>query len=186
LVIGYHGTDLTTAKNVINTEKPLFRSENQYDWLGHGIYFWENDKQRASEYIKEKFKREKTRKKPAVIGAVIDLGFCLNLLERIYLEEVKMAYDYLKALHKLLDIDLPINKYNIHKDNIPLKRYLDCAVIQNLHSIRSDSELREYDTVRSAFIEGNELYENAGFREKNHIQICVRNYKNIIGYFWPL
>jgi len=35
------------------------------------------------------------------------------------------------------------------------------------------------------FWEGNELYPNAGFRKKNHIQICIRNPNCIKGYFLP-
>ena len=41
----------------------------------------------------------------------------------------------------------------------------------------------EYDSVRGVFFEGNELYKNAGFREKNHIHIAVINPNCIKGYF---
>lgn len=44
----------------------------------------------------------------------------------------------------------------------------------------------EFDTVREVFVEGDELYPIAGFKEKNHIQICVRNLNCIKGYFNPL
>ncbi|TSA32147.1 MAG: hypothetical protein D4R64_16610 [Porphyromonadaceae bacterium] len=40
-------------------------------------------------------------------------------------------------------------------------------------------------SVRGVFFEGKELYPNSGFREKNHIQICVRNPNCIKGYFLP-
>lgn len=42
-----------------------------------------------------------------------------------------------------------------------------------------------YDSVRGVFLEGGELYPDAGFREKNHIQICVRNNNCIKGFFIP-
>ena len=35
------------------------------------------------------------------------------------------------------------------------------------------------------FFEGKDLYENAGFKEKNHIQIALRNPNCIKGYFVP-
>jgi len=35
------------------------------------------------------------------------------------------------------------------------------------------------------FPEGKELYKGAGFREKNHIQLCVVNPNCIMGYFEP-
>ena len=50
---------------------------------------------------------------------------------------------------------------------------------------RKSNDLPEYDSVRCAFIEGESLYENAGFHEKNHIQICIRNPNCIKGYFIP-
>ena len=74
-----------------------------------------------------------------------------------------------------------------------LKRYLDCAVIQALHEIRYEalaagqsSSLAPYQTVRAAFREGNVLYPDAGFHEKTHIQIAVRDLSCIKGYFRPL
>ena len=39
--------------------------------------------------------------------------------------------------------------------------------------------------MRGVFWEGEDLYENAGFKEKNHIQICVRNSNCIKGFFIP-
>jgi hypothetical protein len=47
-------------------------------------------------------------------------------------------------------------------------RFLDRAAIEAVHKFRKDKKLGEYDTVRSAFWEGPELYPSAGFREKNH------------------
>jgi hypothetical protein len=41
------------------------------------------------------------------------------------------------------------------------------------------------DTIHGFFMEGHELYADAGFRELDHIQICVRVPKQIIGCFWP-
>jgi hypothetical protein len=40
-----------------------------------------------------------------------------------------------------------------------------------------------FDSVRAAFIEGNRLYEGAGFYNRTHIQLCVRREAQIIGYF---
>jgi hypothetical protein len=64
-------------------------------------------------------------------------------------------------------------------------RELDCAVIETLHKIRKDENLQMFDSVRGVFWEGRELYPNAGFREKDHIQICIRNPNCIKGFFYP-
>ena len=63
--------------------------------------------------------------------------------------------------------------------------YLDCAMMESRHQLRREEGKPEFDTVRGFFIEGSELYPSAGFRELDHIQICVRWLLQIIGYFWP-
>jgi hypothetical protein len=37
-ILGYHGCDANVAKKLIDG-KPFKKSENDYDWLGPGIYF---------------------------------------------------------------------------------------------------------------------------------------------------
>jgi hypothetical protein len=66
-----------------------------------------------------------------------------------------------------------------------LLRKLDCTVIEFLHQLLRERKLPAYDSVRGLFFEGPELYPNAGFREKNHTQICVRNPRCIRGVFIP-
>ena len=43
LVIGFHGCSQETYKEVIYYCQELRASNNVYDWLGNGIYFWENN-----------------------------------------------------------------------------------------------------------------------------------------------
>ena len=52
LVLGFHGCNQETYENVIHRHEHLKRSENAYDWLGNGIYFWENSYERAMEWAK--------------------------------------------------------------------------------------------------------------------------------------
>jgi len=40
-------------------------------------------------------------------------------------------------------------------------------------------------SVRGVFFEGKDIYKNAGFKEKNHIQIAIKNPNCIKGYFIP-
>jgi hypothetical protein len=68
------------------------------------------------------------------------------------------------------------------KGELALRR-LDCAVIQFLHHDREENNLPAFDTVRAAFPEGTPLYESAGFLERTHIQICVRDPSSVLGYF---
>lgn len=44
LAIGFHGCDQSVVDKVIAGKENLLASTNDYDWLGSGIYFWENNK----------------------------------------------------------------------------------------------------------------------------------------------
>jgi hypothetical protein len=79
---------------------------------------------------------------------------------------------------------MPSNKRGGDSNDL-LVRELDCAVIEKLHKKRQNNKLRPFDSVRGVFTEGKELYPGAGFRDKNHIQICIRNPNCIKGYFLP-
>lgn len=185
LVIGFHGCDQSIAQKVVIGEESLLASTNDYDWLGNGIYFWENNEARALQWAQELSKRKNTSiKNPAVIGAVIDLGYCLDLTDSTYLSELRRAYNALVDLYEELGKPLPQNT-DIGKSTDRLIRKLDCAVIQTAHKINRDANKRPYDSVKGVFWEGKPLYPNAGFAEKNHIQICVCNPNCIKGYFLP-
>lgn len=180
-VLGYHGCDRSIAEPIITGKDELKPSESVYDWLGEGIYFWEADPERAIEWS-----REHGHKEPFVLGAVIDLGECLDLLARRNIELLNVAYiDLMRRMEESGVEKLPNN--HIGDDN--LRRELDCAVINHLHSMVDEFGTEAgfpkdgFDSVRGLFQEGPEIYENAGFREKTHVQIAVRNAVCIKGVF---
>ena len=185
LVIGFHGCDKSVVDKVLAGEENLIASTNDYDWLGNGIYFWENNETRALLWAQDLAKRKSPSvKTPAVIGAIIDLGYCFDLTDSICLYELRKAYDVFVDFYKNTGQPLPQNT-DIGASTDKLIRKLDCAVIQTAHKINQDANKRAYDSVRGVFWEGKPLYPNAGFAEKNHIQICVCNPNCIKGYFLP-
>ncbi|WP_010249297.1 hypothetical protein [Acetivibrio cellulolyticus] len=183
LIIGFHGCDKSIYNQVIKENLRLNPSENDYDWLGNGIYFWENNLVRAYEFALEKKERGQIEE-VAVIGAVLDLGYCLDFVNSEYIKLLKEGYELLEADCLNAAIDLPDNKYM--SNGVSLLRNLDCAVIQRIHQWNEDNNYKSFDSVRGVFFEGKEIFPNSGFREKNHIQICVRNINCIKGYFSPL
>lgn len=191
LVLGFHGCDMNTMKKVLIDGENLMSSNNTYDWLGNGVYFWENSLSRAQEWAENHCERHNRKYpdepplEPAVIGAVIDLGYCLNFTDYGSAKILKHGYDILKYEFDSLNKELPRNR-DVKNNTDKLFRDLDCAVIQRIHKYNSDEKLREYDSVRGVFIEGNPIYENAGIMEKTHTQICIVNPNCIKGYFKPL
>lgn len=185
LTIGFHGCDQSVVDKVIAGEETLLASKNDYDWLGNGIYFWENNEERALEWAVEMSKRKNsTIKNPAVVGAVIDLGYCFDLTDSFYLQELKKSYETALEISQMTGEPLPENK-PIGGSADLLLRKLDCHVIEMTHKINKRANKCSYDSVRGVFWEGKPLYPNAGFAEKNHIQICVCNPNCIKGYFFP-
>lgn len=185
LVIGFHGCDLSVVNKVVAGGENLLASTNDYDWLGNGIYFWENNEARALQWAEEPAKRKSSSvKTPAVIGAIIDMGYCLDLTDSLCLEELKIGYETLVAMSKETGMPMPKN-VNLGNSTDLLLRKLDCAVIETMHKINKLANKRPYDSVKGVFWEGRPLYPNAGFAEKNHIQICVCNPNCIKGYFLP-
>jgi hypothetical protein len=182
-ITGFHSCDKEVGLRVLNGEINLVPSDNTWDWLGGGIYFWEQNPARALEYAKDcasgNQKNKTGIKTPFVIGAVIELGNCLNLLEPISLSLVKQSYDSLKTLYEDLGEPMPVNK--------GANRALDCAVIKYVHETRKRLvDEPPFDTIRSAFLEGQELYPTSNFTTKLHIEICVIKPELIKGYFLPV
>ena len=185
LTIGFHGCDQSVVDKVIAGKENLLASTNDYDWLGSGIYFWENNEERALEWAVELSKRPGSSvKQPAVIGAIIDLGYCFDLTDTAYLKELKKSYDFALEFSRISGIPMPVNKTLGNSTDLLLRK-LDCYVIQTTHRINREANKRAYDSVRGVFWEGKPLYPNAGFAEKNHIQICICNPNCIKGYSLP-
>jgi hypothetical protein len=182
-VIGFHGCDEATAESVLRSNATHLKpSTGDYEWLGHGIYFWENSPKRATEWAQYRKSTGHIRT-PAVVGAVIDLGRCLNLFDANATDELAAAYQGLHDDVAKLGGKLP---RNVGKTSDYPARRLDCAVMQYLHAQRLASTGESYRSVRGPFLEGKAAYPGAGFKARTHIQLCVRDTSAIKGYFRPL
>jgi hypothetical protein len=193
LVIGFHGCERAIRDQLLNKPNDIIYSRQPYDWLGHGMYFWENNYIRALQWAEDKMKRGAI-KVPSVIGAVIHLGYCCDFLDAKYIQRLKEDYKIMKEAYMTTGKEMPKNQdlpHDKHKDKI--LRELDCAVIEFMHStiVSSNSHENDYmgnkafDSTRGAFTEGGPAFEGAGLFEKSHIQICIRNPNCILGFLLP-
>ena len=181
IVFGFHGCDRSVGEKLLSGETVLRSSKNSYDWLGHGVYFWENAPLRAMQWAQECARNPgQTRGKisePYVIGAIINLGNCLNLTSQEDQMILKETYDLLKMAFDKFDFAFPVNTEK--------KRDLDCLVINTAVFFQKKKHYEPFDTVRGAFVEGEPIYPGAKLNSRTHIQICVRNPRCICGYFLP-
>jgi len=177
-VYGYHGCSATTAESVLSGA-PFAQSENAYDWLGAGVYFWEYGLDRAWKWAKEHQPDE-----PAVVGAHIQLGDCFDLLDTRFTDTLKeLAPIYAESI-RATGVALPQNAGKQLK-----LRYLDCAVV-NWALNFLEGRGQRYQSVRCAFLEGEPVYDDgAGAKSQifleTHIQIAVRDPACILGTFRP-
>lgn len=180
-ITAFHSCDREVGLRVLNGKEQLRPSDNAWDWLGPGIYFWEQNPGRALQYACESAnniqKNAKRIHQPFVIGAVIELGNCLNLLSPYSADIIREAHQLTVDAFKKAGQPLPTNK--------GANRLLDCTVMRAVHATREAGGLTKYDTVRCAFPEGTAIYEGSNFHDRLHIEIAVLNPEKIKGYFLP-
>lgn len=174
IVLGYHGARVGEpaeyAKQLLVGEVDVAewrQSENEYDWLGHGIYFWEHSPERARRWAGED---------GIVIGAVIQLGNCLDLMDPQYTALLTQSFAALEIAYRENELSLPENKGPQVK-----RRELDCLVINYL----TQRILADVDTVRCAFEEGDAAFPGAALKMETHVQMAVLKHEAILGIFRP-
>lgn len=196
LTIGFHGCDEKTRDKLLVNPNEVKISREKFDWLGNGMYFWENNYERALQRAKDKQKRSSIDK-PAVIGAVLQLNYCCDFLDSEYINTLRHYYKLMETFYENAEQPLPKNKdlpSDKYKDKII--RELDCSVIEFMHSevqrqareeiqVRGYTGIKIFDSVRGVFTEGGPAFEGAGLFEKSHIQVCIRNPNCIKGFFIP-
>lgn len=159
VVRGYHATNATTAHKLLTEGADWEPSSNGYDWLGSGIYFWQDDVQRAWEFGCEG-RRGWPPSETVVLEADIELGNCLDLIGRQYMKMLKQVFDHFE---NEMGSALPNNTSGRHAR--------DCLVVDRV----AEHWMGRADTVRGVFIEGDEVYPGSVFRTHQHVQIAVRN-----------
>jgi len=175
-ILGYHGCDREVGERLLAGEA-FKASNNDYDWLGPGIYFWEANPLRGLSFAEEAALRRGFEPQPCVVGAVIDLGNCLDLTTTDGIALLRDGYDELLTAAHSSDWQIPENSGD------SLRRRLDCAVIVHLHRQLHANGSTPIDTIKAVFVEGSPIYPTAGFSEKTHTHIAVCNPECIRGVF---
>lgn len=144
-------------------------SENIDDWLGKGIYFWEYAPKQAWWWARRKYKAD-----AAVVGAMIRLGNCFDLLDSRNLKNLKNAHTTMIDTFEEAGIDVPTNARHY--------RDLDCAVF-NYYYEEAEESGSPIDSARGVYVPtagAKRVWKGSWIYEDAHIQICIRNTKNIL------
>ena len=114
-VVAFHGTTETVADDLV-AGGDFTLSVNPYDWLGTGIYFWEYAPKQAWWWAT----RFKKKSKPAVVGAMIRLGNCFDLLDPVNVQLLTGMYEVMMNKWEEEGTEPP--------SNVRQRKNLDCAV----------------------------------------------------------
>lgn len=175
LILGYHGCDKAVADTLL-AGTPFKVSRNEYDWLGDGAYFWENDPERGLQWAQTMQNRGAPITTPSVVGVVIDPGWCLDLTTQASLDVIRKAYDELQIV-------VAASGETLIKNQDFWRRERDNAVLNFLYR---SMPAPKFQTVRGILTEGKELYEGAYIQSKTHVQWAVRDLSCIKGVFRPI
>jgi hypothetical protein len=180
IIVGYHGCSEQFARNILVGKQPIANwkpSDNKWDWLGRGIYFWEHSTERALRWAHEKYHGR--RDQPAVIGAIIQLGTCFDLTNEGFAGILEGSFKELSRDFEDEGLELPTNNKAGGK-----RRELDCLAINDFLQ-RQERVGWCYDSVRGAFLEGPPVFAGTTISKETHIQVVVRNPACILGVFRP-
>ena len=169
-VVGYHGTSSEIADALVEGT-PFRESADVDEWLGTGVYFWEYAPKQAWWWAK----RFNKISDPAVVGAMIRLGNCFDLLDSRNIEALQKAKDGMVRLMRREGVKVPENK-RIYKN-------LDCAVFNYFYQTVEDEGGPKIDSARAAYVpteSRKRIWRASWIYKDTHIQVCVRNQSNIL------
>lgn len=171
----YHATELDVGLAVEDYDVKLILSRNLDDWLGSGVYFFDNLERAKMWAIMGK--SQGWIKRPAVISAVVDLGNCLNMMEADHEAEFREAERILNIIvENAPGAKLP---ENVKADGgVMTDRLLDYMVFEMVHILRILRSEEEYHTMVSSFSNNKEIFPGSAIR-KNHMQVAVRSHQKI-------
>lgn len=190
VVIAYHGTDASVVDDVLAGRSELNPSSGDHHWLGEGIYFWEDNPDRALWWARRKMELDKEINKehgmavriqtPAVIGSIIYLGRCLDLTTEHDIRTVRRTYDLIVAQYEGSRLRVP--------QNHGFWRNLDCLVIDETCKAHRRINNHGIDTVRGIFCGEADgkfevAYDGSALFANVYKVIAVRNKRSIVDYF---
>lgn len=181
-VRAFHGTTLTAARSITSGHAPWRPSANAHDWLGHGIYFFEESLSLAVDWalgVTRQIASLGQIDSPAVIAADIDLTDCVDLCSGKWNANLSQIYSKLshpiRAQHAprlttAAGIDHDIGDQVTQQ--VLAHNFTDTAVIDTLCR-----DLTKNGTPvtckRAAFSDGDQLYTNSYFFRRTQIQIAA-------------
>lgn len=139
-VVGYHGTTVAVARRIVLRETPFTASANPGDWLGRGIYFWKHAPKQAWAWARQEWLGQPV----AVLGSMIRLGNCLDLLDPANVRFLVEMHAQAVALREATG-EPPLK-------NVRTDKRLDCAVFEYAYAVAVERGGPPVDTSRAVYV----------------------------------
>jgi hypothetical protein len=160
VIRGYHGTSATHAAVILRDG--FIRSDNDYDCLGDGVYFFQDGLAQAGAWATRSHRSE-----PAVVQADVRLEDCMDLKDSVgWVPLLAQAHDEVLRVSREQGLPLPRQTGSTHR--------LDRVVIEVTVAIleREGTRIR---AVRGVFAEGAPAFPGSFLSEGFHVQVAVRD-----------
>lgn len=196
LVRGFHGTTTSRAR-LIRAQSRIMISNNDYDWLGTGAYFFQDAPLRAWKWATN-WATVASGEAPAVIAADIDLDGCFDLLDIDNWRFIETAYNRFNFVYRSVGLPVPAQaapivrsaggqRYHVASPQPVVgqsgRNLVDCAVVRLALQLFTKSTGKTVRSVRGAFIEGREMHDNSYFFDHMHVQIAVLKTRGVLSNF---
>jgi len=155
ILIGFHGTSRSAAEQIL--ARGFLTSANEYDWLGDGIYFFQDAPLRAQEWARKHYGAE-----AAVLRCEVVDRDMMDLLDIKWWD----ALCWVSAEYHRRVTNLPHQSQGAHRR--------DRAVINFCVQLMATLGI-SIRLVRAAFIEGQPLFEASALYQRSHVQFAVRD-----------
>jgi len=188
-IVGYHGCSHEFAEGIVSGRIPPTRwdySENEYDWLGRGVYFWEDAPGRAWQWAEQRH-----RQNSAVVAVELTLGTCVDLGDTEFVPLLRMSYEDIIETYQSSEPPIPLPENEpLPRGNRPVDedlklRKLDRLVVDHLVKLLQERNV-SVQTVRAPFEEGSSAFPGGKIRTQSHVQISVLDRSCIGRKIWRI
>lgn len=193
----YHGTTTKIADQIFSDRHFKF-SKNEYDWLGSGVYFYQEAPLKALAWA-QKFSIDSENRgtTPAVIEVEFDLSKVFDLFKPENFEFLRIVDQKYSVSDRQRTQKRPVlrthegNRFRVfHNASLaeaekPGANFIDCTLINKALQLLREMN-QEYDCVRHFFWEGQELYKGSYFYDHSNIQLCVIGAIGVLDFGDPI
>lgn len=166
IVTGYHGSTRKVAQQIVDDD--FVASLNDWDWLGHGVYFWQDAPERAYRWAERRILDLGLQEPAAVVAARIHLNGFVDMLDQ---RGMTLLQDLARSYQRQHPSSSLANKSGANR--------LDCAVFNFATSMLSWLGVGVAG-YRAACVEGNALTPGSPIFDLSHVQLVVVNREAIL------